>query len=88
MSLEGTLAGVAASGAMAFLGWGVGLINVTGIVFCPIAAFAATNVESLIGATLQAQFAWLTNEVVNIINTTIGAIAAILLALAWSWILS
>jgi uncharacterized membrane protein len=39
--------------------------------------------ESLIGATLQGQFDWMTNEVVNVINTLLGAIAAILLALAW-----
>lgn len=46
-----------------------------------IAAFIATNLESVIGATLQSKFDWLTNEVVNILNTLIGAIAAILLAL-------
>jgi len=36
----------------------------------------------VIGATLQAKVGWLTNEVVNILNTLIGAIAAVLLALA------
>jgi uncharacterized membrane protein len=46
-----------------------------------IAAFIATNLESVIGATLQSRYTWLTNEIVNIINTTIGAIAVILLAL-------
>ena len=40
------------------------------------AAFVATNLESVIGATLQAKFDWLTNEVVNIINTLIGAVTA------------
>lgn len=89
VSLEGTLAGVAGSGAIALVAWGVGLINWSGVVFCAIAAFIATNLESLIGATLQAKVSWLTNEVVNIINTLIGAIAAVLLALAWqSWISS
>jgi uncharacterized membrane protein len=48
-----------------------------------IAAFIATNLESVIGATLQSKFDWMTNEVVNIINTLIGAIAAVLLFLAW-----
>ena len=88
VSLEGTFAGVVASGAIALLGWSVGLIDLTGILFCITAAFIATNAESLIGATLQARFGWLTNEVVNIINTTIGAIAAVLLALARYWALS
>jgi len=50
-----------------------------------VAAFIATNLESVIGATLQSRFSFLTNEVVNIINTAIGAIAAISLALIWIW---
>lgn len=81
VSLEGTLAGVAASIVIALVGWGVGLITPVGIVWCAIAAFIATNIESLIGATLQSRYAWLTNEVVNGINTAIGAVAAIGLAL-------
>jgi uncharacterized protein (TIGR00297 family) len=85
VSLEGTLAGIVASIAIAFVGWGVGLIDLVGVGWCAIAAFIATNIESVIGATLQSKFTWLTNEVVNIINTLIGAIAAILFALAWRW---
>jgi len=84
VSLEGTLAGIIASVAIALVGWGVGLINFWGIFWCVLAAFIATNIESLIGATLQSRLAWLTNEIVNIINTTIGAIAAVLLALTWN----
>jgi uncharacterized membrane protein len=83
VSLEGTLAGIAASVAIALLAWAVGLINLTEIAFCVIAAFIATNIESVIGATVQSKFEWLTNEVVNFFNTLIGAIAAILLASAW-----
>ena len=83
VSLEGTLAGIAGSIAIAFVGWGVGLINLTEVSFCVVAAFIATNLESLIGATLQSKFDWMTNEVVNIFNTLIGAIAAVLLVLAW-----
>lgn len=83
VSLEGTLAGVVGSIAIAFVGWGVGLINLPGVLFCVIAAFIATNLESVIGATLQAKIDWLTNEVVNFFNTLIGAIAAVLLAIAW-----
>ncbi|NEP08660.1 MAG: TIGR00297 family protein [Symploca sp. SIO2C1] len=83
VSLEGTLAGVVASVTLSFVGWGIGLIDLTGVVFCVIAAFVATNLESVIGATLQSQFDWMTNEVVNIINTLIGAITAVLLLLMW-----
>jgi uncharacterized protein (TIGR00297 family) len=84
VSLEGTLAGVIASLAIALLGWGVGLIDLLGVLWCVLAAFIATNIESVIGATLQSRYNWLTNEVVNIINTAIGAIAAISIALIWS----
>lgn len=85
VSLEGTLAGIVASAAIALVGWGVGLIDLLGVALCVLAAFIATNLESVIGATLQAKVGWLTNEVVNILNTLIGAIAAVLLALAWQW---
>jgi uncharacterized protein (TIGR00297 family) len=77
VSLEGTLAGVVGSAAIALVGWIVGLIDPWGVLICLIAAFVATNAESLIGATLQNRFTWLTNEVVNIINTAIGALVAL-----------
>jgi uncharacterized protein (TIGR00297 family) len=86
VSWEGTLAGVAGSIAIACIGWGVGLIDLTGVAFCVSAAFIATNLESVIGATLQSKFDWMTNEVVNFFNTLIGAIAAILLVLCWRWL--
>lgn len=85
VSLEGTLAGVVGSTAIALIGWGVDLIDLPGVFLCVLAAFIATNIESVIGATLQAKIGWLTNEVVNILNTLIGAIAAVLLALVWYW---
>lgn len=81
VSLEGTIAGVLGSAIIAVVGWATGLISVLGILLCLVAAFIATNLESVIGATLQEKLPWLTNELVNIVNTTIGAIAAILLAL-------
>ncbi|MEH2281287.1 MAG: TIGR00297 family protein [Nostoc sp.] len=84
VSLEGTLAGIVASVAIAFVGWGVGLIDLLGVAWCVLAAFIATNLESVIGATLQSKYTWLTNEVVNIFNTLIGAIASVLIA--WTWI--
>jgi uncharacterized protein (TIGR00297 family) len=82
VSLEGTLAGVVASTAIALVGWAVSLISLLGVGLCIVAAFIATNVESVIGATLQHRYPWLTNELVNVINTAIGAGVAILVA--WS----
>ena len=55
------------------------MISPWGIAICAIAALVATNLESVIGATLQARLLWLTNERVNVINTTIGAATAIAL---------
>lgn len=82
VSLEGTLAGIAGSLALALVGWAVGLITLGGIVVCLMAAFIATTLESLIGATLQTRIPWLTNEVVNGINTSLGAGIGLLLGLA------
>jgi uncharacterized protein (TIGR00297 family) len=84
VSLEGTLAGVLASIVIACVAWGLGLINLLGVLWCITAAFVATNLESVIGATLQSKYSWLTNEVVNILNTLIGASTAMLFALIWS----
>ncbi len=82
VSLEGTLAGIVASIVLAIVAWSVGMISPIGGVLCVVAAFIATNLESVIGATLQSKFDWMTNEVVNIFNTTIGAIVA--MGLAWA----
>ncbi|MEM1279565.1 MAG: TIGR00297 family protein [Cyanobacteria bacterium P01_D01_bin.71] len=84
VSLEGTLAGIVGSALIAVVGWAVGMISLIGIGLCLLAAFIATNLESVIGATVQEKFPWLTNELVNIVNTTIGAITAISLVLIFS----
>ncbi len=80
VSLEGTIAGIFGSMIIAVIGLGVNLLaSPWDLLWCAIAAFVATNVESLIGATLQEKYDWLTNEVVNGINTAIGAAIAILI---------
>ena len=80
VSLEGTLAGTIASIILAAIAWIIGLISPMGIIWCVIAAFIATTIESLIGATLESRFTWLNNDLVNFINTAIGAIIAIFLS--------
>lgn len=80
VSLEGTVAGVVASIILAIIAWAIGMIAPIGILCCIIAAFIATTIESLIGATLESRYGWLTNDLVNFINTLIGAIAAMVLA--------
>ncbi|MEM9266365.1 MAG: TIGR00297 family protein [Cyanobacteria bacterium P01_F01_bin.13] len=79
VSLEGTLAGVVGSLILAVAAWGVGFISAVGIFICAVAAFVATTIESLIGATIEDKLPGLTHDVVNIINTLIGAIVAIAL---------
>lgn len=83
VSLEGTLAGGVGAAIIALAGWGVGLMPLSGVGICLGAAFLATNAESLIGATLQTRWDWLTNEQVNILNTAIGAA----LAMVGGWLL-
>jgi uncharacterized protein (TIGR00297 family) len=70
VSLEGTIAGIVGSLLLSVLAWVLGMIPAIGIV---------------IGATLQEKIDWLSNELVNFINTAIGAAVAILLG--W-WLLS
>lgn len=79
VSLEGTLAAVLGGFLLAMYGYVLGFIDLRGTAIATIAAFLATNVESLIGATLQDKKGWefMTNEVVNFINTLIGAALAI-----------
>ena len=75
---SGTLAGVVGSLIIAGYAVAIGLVGASAVVPCLIAAFVATNIESLIGATMQG--GWMTNEVVNFINTLIGAAVGIALA--------
>jgi uncharacterized protein (TIGR00297 family) len=78
ISLEGTGAGIVGSLVLAIFAYILGLISLSGVVICLVAAVVATTVESLIGAAFQDKNAWLTNELVNFINTAIGAIVAII----------
>eukprot|EP00545_Synedropsis_sp_CCMP1620_P014078 CAMPEP_0119016610 /NCGR_PEP_ID=MMETSP1176-20130426/13797_1 /TAXON_ID=265551 /ORGANISM="Synedropsis recta cf, Strain CCMP1620" /LENGTH=321 /DNA_ID=CAMNT_0006970091 /DNA_START=63 /DNA_END=1028 /DNA_ORIENTATION=+ len=79
VSAEGSAASVVGGLLLALFGYGVGLITLPGVGIATVSAFLATNVESLIGATLQEKKGWefMTNEVVNFINTLIGAAMAI-----------
>jgi len=75
VSLEGTLAGIVGSFCMVASGIFFEQIAASpkAIASCVIAAFVATTAESFIGATFQDNVSWLTNELVNFINTLIGA---------------
>jgi len=81
VSLEGTMAGVMGAIVLSTIAWLFQLIDVSEIPLCIIAAFIATTIESVVGATLQTRYIWLSNELVNVLNTLIGAWTAICLGL-------
>ena len=80
VSAEGTAAGVAGSIVLAAFTVCIGLIPISALLPCLVAAVVATTVESLIGAVAQDRFKLLTNEVVNFIMTVIGAFTGVALA--------
>uniref|UniRef100_A0A7N0TE79 Uncharacterized protein n=1 Tax=Kalanchoe fedtschenkoi TaxID=63787 RepID=A0A7N0TE79_KALFE len=81
VSLEGTLAGVVAAAVLAFVGCYVNLIKPPEAVVCIIASQIANIGESIIGATLQEKdgFQWLNNDLVNVINISMGSIIAVMI---------
>lgn len=81
VSAEGTAAAAGGGLLLSLFGYALGLIQgPQEVAISTVAAFLATNAESLIGATLQEKegFAFMTNEVVNFCNTLIGGAIAIL----------
>jgi uncharacterized protein (TIGR00297 family) len=83
VSVTGTLAGLFASIFLALVGLAIHMTDIKGTVTCVVVAQVANICESIVGATLQGQkgFKWLTNDVANVLNITIGATLAILLRL-------
>ncbi|CAL6408983.1 predicted protein [Bathycoccus prasinos] len=92
VSLEGTLAGVAASFVFAGVAALLGELNTAtsssspllAAAVCAFAAFVATTFESALGSLMQGRkgWEWLTNDVVNAIQIAIAAIVAIVLGAA------
>jgi len=75
VSVEGTLAGIAASLAIGGLGAAVGLFPWLGVAVVAVAAFAGTTLESVLGATVERR-GLLDNEAMNFLNTLAGALVA------------
>ena len=76
VSLEGTLAGIAASLVVGGLGALLGLYPWTGVLPIAIAAFVGTTFESLVGAALEKR-QLLDNEALNFLNTLVGALVVV-----------
>lgn len=81
ISLEGTLASLLGSLIMSFALLKLGIIySYLQFIVVSISGFLATIVESFIGASLQEKYK-LSNEIVNSIQTSIGAVFAIIFCL-------
>ena len=81
ISLEGTAASLLGSAGMALLMAALGLVaGAPAVGLVTLVGLAATLIESWIGATLQRRWSWLSNELVNALQTAIAALLAMLLA--------
>ena len=80
ISLEGTVAGILSSALLAGIGAWAGLISASAVLPVIVAANAAWVVEGGIGGTMEAR-GMLTNDVVNFVNSAMGAGVAMLI---WS----
>ncbi len=76
VSLEGTLAGLAASVALAAIAWQVGVVSLPVAVIAAVAGFAGATIESYLGATVE-KLELLDNDLVNFANTLIGGLLAL-----------
>ncbi len=83
ISLEGTAASLVGSAVMAALMAVLGLVAGSGAwLLVTLVGLGATLIESLIGASVQQRWGWLSNELVNGVQTAIAALLAMALALA------
>jgi uncharacterized protein (TIGR00297 family) len=75
VSLEGTAASLAGALLMTLVLGGLGFLrSPTDLAVVVAAGMAATLLESLVGATLQRQWTWLSNELVNGLQTLLAAL--------------
>lgn len=83
VSMEGTLASAAGSVLMVLVMAALSVLtSPQAIILVTVVGFIATLLESLLGALAQDRFNWLTNELVNGLQTAWGAAIAMLLAMA------
>jgi uncharacterized protein (TIGR00297 family) len=78
VSMEGTLIGVGFALLLSVVGWALGLIPLAGVLVSTAGAFVGMSFESYLGAATKS----LDNELLNFLNTVVGAVAAMLLG-AW-----
>lgn len=80
ISLEGTAASVAGSLVMSLVMWALVLVPSGRLmVLVAVVGFVATLAESVLGAIAQQRLSWMSNELVNALQTTLAALLIILL---------
>lgn len=81
VSVEGTVAGLLAAVLLAGAGYFLGEVDLSGAVVAVVASQIANVGESIIGSVFQEKegFGWLNNDVVNVINISVGSILAVLM---------
>lgn len=88
VSLEGTLGGLGGSTLVALTGWAVGLLPVPAVPLVAFAGLLGSLAESVIGTAAERR-GWLDNDLLNAVNTGIGAafgvVSARILALYPAW---
>ena len=85
ISLEGTAASAAGALLMALICAALGLIGAPGpLLVVALVGLAGTLIESVIGAALQRRLGWLSNELVNGLQTAIAALLAMAVVLLTS----
>ena len=80
ISLEGTLASAAGSLVMSLVMWALVLVPSGRLMLLvAVVGFVATLAESVLGAIAQQRLSWMSNELVNALQTTLAALLIILL---------
>ena len=85
ISLEGTLASAAGSLVMSLVMWALVLVPSGRLMLLvAVVGFVATLAESVLGAIAQHRLSWMSNELVNALQTTLAALLIILLMAVFS----
>ncbi|KAK9808339.1 hypothetical protein WJX73_003804 [Symbiochloris irregularis] len=77
VSVEGTLAGIAASILFGVIALATGLVSTQGVLVVAIASTVANVFESFLGAVVQGKVQWLSNDLVNMIQISLAAVLAL-----------
>jgi len=84
VSLEGTLAGLGGALLVAFAGTGLGLYGAGAALLVALAGLLGSLAESIVGVAAERR-GWMGNDLLNALNTAMGAAFVVLLVRLGSW---